>query len=109
MPGRPPRRETGSSTSTTSPSPAPPRSCTSWWAGGRRSSSTATGWQRPRGRSSTCLPASSGRRFAEEPGTTLVAIGATPGEVYEPDGWELWAPLHPLYAAGRYDEAADRG
>jgi hypothetical protein len=47
--------------------------------------------------------------FAEEPGTTILAIGATPGEAYEPDGWELWAPLRPLYEAGEYAEAASRG
>jgi quercetin dioxygenase-like cupin family protein len=47
--------------------------------------------------------------FAEEPGTTILAIGATPGQAYEPDGWELWAPLRPLYDAGEYAEAAERG
>ena len=47
--------------------------------------------------------------FAEEPGTTIVALGGTPGKAYEPGGWEVWAPLHPLYQAGKYDEAADRG
>jgi hypothetical protein len=47
--------------------------------------------------------------FAEEPETTLIALGGTPGQVYEPDGWELWAPLNPLYEAGGYAEAADRG
>jgi tetratricopeptide (TPR) repeat protein len=47
--------------------------------------------------------------FAEEAGTTIVAIGATPGRAFEPDGWELWAPLNPLYDAGEYAEAADRG
>jgi hypothetical protein len=47
--------------------------------------------------------------FAEEPGTTVIALGGTPGKVYEPDGWELWAPLNPLYEAGEYAEAADRG
>jgi tetratricopeptide (TPR) repeat protein len=47
--------------------------------------------------------------FAEEPETTLVAIGGTPGTAYEPDGWEIWAPLNPLYQAGQYAEAADRG
>ena len=47
--------------------------------------------------------------FAEEPETTVIALGGTPGKVYEPDGWELWAPLNPLYAAGEYAEAADRG
>jgi tetratricopeptide (TPR) repeat protein len=47
--------------------------------------------------------------FAEEPGTTVLALGGTPGQAYEPDGWELWAPLNPLYEAGEYAEAADRG
>jgi len=46
--------------------------------------------------------------FAEEPGTTLIALGGTPGKAYEPDGWEIWAPLNPLYQAGEYAEAADR-
>ncbi len=47
--------------------------------------------------------------FAEEPETTLIVLGGTPGQAYEPDGWELWAPLTPLYKAGEYGEAADRG
>ena len=25
--------------------------------------------------------------FAEEPDTTIIAVGGTPGEAYEPDGW----------------------
>ena len=47
--------------------------------------------------------------FAEEPETTILALGGTPGEAYEPDGWELWAPLRPFYEQGEYAEAADRG
>jgi tetratricopeptide (TPR) repeat protein len=47
--------------------------------------------------------------MAEEPGTTVLALGGRPGKAYEPDGWEVWAPLNPLYEAGRYAEAADRG
>ena len=46
--------------------------------------------------------------FAEEPGTTILAVGATPGKVYEPEGWELWAPFGRLYEEGRYAEAADQ-
>ncbi len=46
--------------------------------------------------------------FAEEPGTTILAVGATPGQVYEPEGWELWAPFGRLYQEGRYAEAADQ-
>jgi tetratricopeptide (TPR) repeat protein len=47
--------------------------------------------------------------FAEDAGTTIVAIGGTPGEVYEPSGFEVWLPITPLYEAGKYAEAADRG
>jgi hypothetical protein len=46
--------------------------------------------------------------FAEEPDTTIIAIGATPGKAYEPTGWELWAPFGRLYQNGRYAEAADQ-
>ena len=27
--------------------------------------------------------------FAEEPETTVIALGGAPGKAYEPDGWEL--------------------
>ena len=47
--------------------------------------------------------------FAEEPGTTIIAVGGVPGKAFEPTGWELWAPLRPLYEAGEYADAADRG
>jgi tetratricopeptide (TPR) repeat protein len=46
--------------------------------------------------------------FAEEAETTLLALGGTPGQAYEPDGWELWAPVGPLYQEGKYAEAADK-
>jgi quercetin dioxygenase-like cupin family protein len=46
--------------------------------------------------------------FAEEPGTTIVALGGTPGKAYTVHGWEIWAPIRPLYEAGEYAEAADR-
>ena len=46
--------------------------------------------------------------FAEEPDTAILALGGTPGEAYEPDGWEIWAPLAPLYNAGEHAEVADR-
>jgi tetratricopeptide (TPR) repeat protein len=45
--------------------------------------------------------------FAEEPGTTIVAIGGVPGKAYEVHGFELWLPFHGLYQAGKYAEAAD--
>jgi tetratricopeptide (TPR) repeat protein len=47
--------------------------------------------------------------FGEEPGTTIIAVGGVPGKPYEPGGWELFAPVRPLYEAGNYPEAADRG
>jgi tetratricopeptide (TPR) repeat protein len=47
--------------------------------------------------------------FADEPGTTILAAGGVPGQAYEPDGWEIWTPLRPLYEAGKYAEVADRG
>jgi tetratricopeptide (TPR) repeat protein len=46
--------------------------------------------------------------FAEEPGTTIVALGGVPGKAYEPYGNEVWAPLRPLYESGQYAEVADR-
>ncbi len=45
---------------------------------------------------------------AKEEGTTIVALEGSPGQAYTPRGWELWAPLAPLYAAGEYAEVADR-
>jgi tetratricopeptide (TPR) repeat protein len=47
--------------------------------------------------------------FAEEPGTTILAVGGTPGQAYEPHGWEIWSQVDPLYKAGDYAAAADRG
>jgi tetratricopeptide (TPR) repeat protein len=47
--------------------------------------------------------------FGEEPGTTVLVVGGSPGTAYVPTGYEFWAPLVPLYEAGKYAEAADRG
>ncbi len=47
--------------------------------------------------------------IAAEPETTVIALGGVPGKAYEPSGWVVWAPLNPLYEAGRHAEAADRG
>jgi tetratricopeptide (TPR) repeat protein len=47
--------------------------------------------------------------FAEEPGTTLVALGGVPGKSFVVHGFELWAPLQQLYQAGEYERAAERG
>jgi hypothetical protein len=45
--------------------------------------------------------------FAAEPDTTVIAIGGRAGEAWEPDGWELWTPVAPLFDDGGYVEAAD--
>ncbi len=46
---------------------------------------------------------------AREAGTTVVAIGAGPkGTPYAPSGWELFAPLMPLFDSGDYEEGAKR-
>jgi mannose-6-phosphate isomerase-like protein (cupin superfamily) len=46
--------------------------------------------------------------FAEEAGTTLIALGGVPGKAYEASGWEVWMPFQKLYNEGKYDEAADQ-
>jgi tetratricopeptide (TPR) repeat protein len=46
--------------------------------------------------------------FAEEAGTAVLAVGSTRGEAYEASGWELWAPMHPLYEAGDYAGAVEQ-
>ena len=45
--------------------------------------------------------------FAEEPGTTVLAIGGTVGKAYEVRGWEVWAEFHPAYEAGDYEAVID--
>jgi tetratricopeptide (TPR) repeat protein len=45
--------------------------------------------------------------FAEEPGTTIIALGGSPGKAYEATGWELWSSLRPLYETGEYAKVAD--
>ena len=46
--------------------------------------------------------------FAEEAGTTILALDGTPGKSYDARGWELWTPLAPLHNAGEYAQVADR-
>jgi tetratricopeptide (TPR) repeat protein len=60
----------------------------------------------PTGTFVSCPPGSQRRALAEEPGTVVLLIEGTPGKAYEPRGWELWAPLAPLYGSGQYDEVA---
>jgi mannose-6-phosphate isomerase-like protein (cupin superfamily) len=53
-------------------------------------------------------PQTSRTAFAEEAGTTVLAVGSFVGRPYEAGGWEVWAEFHPLYEAGDYEAAIDR-
>ena len=46
------------------------------------------------------------KAVAKEDGTTILAVGAKPGAVYEVEGWEANAEMFPLYEAGDYAGAA---
>jgi tetratricopeptide (TPR) repeat protein len=61
----------------------------------------------PSGTFVSASPGTRRRAFAQEAGTAILLIEGTPGNGYEPRGWELWAPLAPMYAAGRYTDVAD--
>ena len=54
-------------------------------------------------------PAVKRSTFAEEPETTLLAIGGAPGAAGDTIGWEVFAPLNKAYNAGNYAEAAEQG
>ncbi len=45
---------------------------------------------------------------AAEPATTILVVDGAPGKVYDATGWELWAPLVPLYAGGEHAELRAR-
>jgi mannose-6-phosphate isomerase-like protein (cupin superfamily) len=45
---------------------------------------------------------------ATEPRTTILAVAGSPGKAYDATGWELWAPLVPLYDSGQHAELASR-
>jgi len=45
---------------------------------------------------------------AAEPATTILVFDGTPGKAYDATGWELWAPLRPLYDKGEHDELRAR-
>jgi hypothetical protein len=61
----------------------------------------------PAGTFVSASPGARRRATAKEPETAILLIEGTPGKGYEPRGWELWAPLAPMYDAGRYAEVAD--
>lgn len=45
---------------------------------------------------------------AAEPATTILVIDGAPGKAYDATGWELWAPLRPLYDEGKHAELRAR-
>jgi hypothetical protein len=45
--------------------------------------------------------------FAEDAGTTVVSVGGTPRQAYNPVGWELWYPLRTRYMAGEHAEVLE--
>jgi hypothetical protein len=45
---------------------------------------------------------------AAEPATTILVIDGAPGKVYDATGWELWAPIRPLYDQGEHAELRAR-
>ncbi|HEY5700392.1 MAG TPA: cupin domain-containing protein [Acidimicrobiales bacterium] len=53
-------------------------------------------------------PGSRRTAVAAEPATTILAFDGTPGKVYDATGWELWAPLRPLYDEGEHAELGAR-
>ena len=44
---------------------------------------------------------------AEEPGTTVLAVGGKPGEAYKPSVWEYWFAATPLSQAGDHEAAIE--
>lgn len=46
--------------------------------------------------------------YAQEAGTTVLAVGSTVGRPYEAGGWEVWAEFHPAYESGDYEGVIDR-
>ena len=62
----------------------------------------------PAGTLVSAAPRTKRTASAKEAGTIIIAVEGTPGKAYDARGWELWAPLAPLYDAGEYAEVADR-
>jgi mannose-6-phosphate isomerase-like protein (cupin superfamily) len=46
--------------------------------------------------------------FAEEAGTTVLAVGSTVGKPYEVGGWEIWSEFQAAYEAGEYEAVIGR-
>jgi tetratricopeptide (TPR) repeat protein len=44
---------------------------------------------------------------AEEPATTVLVVGATPGQAFEPSPWEAWLGAYPYYQRRDYGRALE--
>jgi tetratricopeptide (TPR) repeat protein len=59
----------------------------------------------------TCVfipdPAVKRKAVADEPETTILAIGASRGEAFEPSRWERSSPAFGFFATGEFDKAYD--
>jgi tetratricopeptide (TPR) repeat protein len=53
-------------------------------------------------------PAARRGAVAREDGTTVLTVGAKPGEPFTPSAWEENADILPLFEEGRFEEAAAR-
>lgn len=56
----------------------------------------------------SCPPGTERTAVATAPGSTVLAVDGSPGKVYTATGWELWAPLVPLYDTGQHAELITR-
>ena len=54
-----------------------------------------------------CRPEANRTAFAEEAGTTVLAVGSTVGQPYHGGGWEVWAPFESA-VRGRRVRGGDR-
>jgi tetratricopeptide (TPR) repeat protein len=52
-------------------------------------------------------PAARRGATAVEPATTVLVVGATRGQAFEPSPWESWLEALPTYTAGDYDAAVE--
>jgi tetratricopeptide (TPR) repeat protein len=52
-------------------------------------------------------PAATRKAIAKEAGTTVLVVGAKPGEAFTPSPWERNAEGLTLYSAGEYEKAAE--
>jgi tetratricopeptide (TPR) repeat protein len=44
---------------------------------------------------------------ADEPATTVLVVGATPGQAFEPSPWEAWLEAYPYYERREYGRALE--